>query len=98
LLRSRPGLVAHYRERYSWLSIDEYQDVDALQYSLVRLLAPPQGNLCAIGDPDQAIYGFRGADVSFFLRFRRDYPAAREVHLTRNYRSTRVILDASAQV
>jgi superfamily I DNA/RNA helicase len=98
LLQERPDLAAHYRERFRWISIDEYQDIDALQYALIRLLAPPDGNLCAIGDPDQSIYGFRGADVGFFLRFREDYPGARVVHLTRNYRSTSTLVEAACQV
>jgi len=97
LLRERPDLAARYRERFRWISIDEYQDIDALQYALIRLLAPPPANLCAIGDPDQSIYGFRGADVGFFLRFREDWPAARVIHLTRNYRSTRTLVAAACQ-
>ena len=97
LLRERSDLAARYRERFRWISIDEYQDIDALQYALIRLLAPPTANLCAIGDPDQSIYGFRGADVGFFLRFREDWPAARIVHLTRNYRSTRTLVEAACQ-
>ncbi len=95
LLRERPDLAAAYRERFRWISIDEYQDVDPLQYALIRLLAPPDANLCAIGDPDQSIYGFRGADVGFFLRFRDDWPAARVVHLSRNYRSSRTVVEAA---
>jgi DNA helicase-2/ATP-dependent DNA helicase PcrA len=97
LLRERPDLAAFYRERFRWISIDEYQDIDPLQYALVRLLAPPDGNLCVIGDPDQSIYRFRGADVGFFLRFREDWPGARVVHLTRNYRSSRVLVEAACQ-
>ncbi|HSF40282.1 MAG TPA: UvrD-helicase domain-containing protein, partial [Thermoanaerobaculia bacterium] len=97
LLRDRPDLAAFYRERFRWISIDEYQDIDALQYGLIRLLAPADGNLCAIGDPDQSIYGFRGADVGFFLRFRKDFPGARVVHLTRNYRATRTLVEAACQ-
>ncbi len=97
LFRGRQDLAALYRERFRWISIDEYQDIDALQYALIRLLAPAESNLCAIGDPDQSIYGFRGADVGFFLRFREDYPAARVVHLTRNYRSTSTLVAAACQ-
>jgi superfamily I DNA/RNA helicase len=97
LLEARPDLAALYRERFRHLSIDEYQDVDALQYALVRLLAPPGGNLFAIGDPDQSIYRFRGADVGFFLRFREDWPGARVLYLTRNYRSTRTLVEAACQ-
>jgi uncharacterized protein (TIGR00375 family) len=95
LLRDRPDLAAAYRARFQWISVDEYQDVDPLQYALIRLLAPPDANLCAIGDPDQSIYGFRGADVGFFLRFREDWPGARVVHLSRNYRSSRTVVEAA---
>jgi DNA helicase-2/ATP-dependent DNA helicase PcrA len=97
LLRSRPDLAEAYRRRFPWISVDEYQDVDPLQSALLRLLAPAGANLCAIGDPDQSIYGFRGADVGIFLRFRADYPEARVVHLTRNYRSTRTLVEAACQ-
>jgi superfamily I DNA/RNA helicase/PHP family Zn ribbon phosphoesterase len=95
LLRADPELTAGYRARWQWISVDEYQDVDETQYRLLRLLCPADGNLCAIGDPDQAIYGFRGADVGFFLRFQADFPAARVVRLTRNYRSSPTILRAA---
>jgi DNA helicase II / ATP-dependent DNA helicase PcrA len=92
------ALAALYRSRWPWISVDEFQDVDAQQYRLLELLAPPAANLCVIGDPNQAIYGFRGADASCFDRFRQDYPAARIVHLKRNYRSTGTIVTAAAQV
>ncbi len=98
LLSDEPALVAEYRRRWPWLFVDEYQDVDATQYALLKLLAPPDGNICAIGDPDQAIYAFRGADVGFFLRFATDFPTARTVRLSRNYRSTAPILAAAMQV
>ena len=97
LLQNNPDLVDRCRSRYPWVSIDEYQDIDASQYALVRLLVPADGNLCAIGDPDQAIYGFRGADVGYFQRFREEFPAARTIHLERNYRSTQTIVDAALQ-
>lgn len=95
LLVEHADLVEHYRDRFRWVCVDEYQDVDELQYRLLRLLCPPGGNLCAIGDPDQAIYSFRGADVGFFLRFRQDFPGARLVSLTRNYRSSPVIVSGA---
>lgn len=98
LLESHPDLAEAYRRRFRYLSIDEYQDVDARQYRLVRALVPPDGNVCAIGDPHQAIYGFRGADVAFFHRFEQDFPAATVVRLRRNYRSGRPIVVASTQV
>ena len=98
LLKGNPDLADHYRSRYRWVSVDEYQDIDAAQYRLVRLLVPADGNLCVIGDPDQAIYGFRGAEVGYFQRFREDFPAARTIALTRNYRSTQTIVDAALQL
>ena len=97
-LTADAALVARYRDRFRWISVDEFQDVDEQQYRLLTLLAPPDGNLCVIGDPDQAIYGFRGADASCFDRFRQDYPAARVVRLARNYRSSGTIVTAAAQV
>jgi uncharacterized protein (TIGR00375 family) len=97
LLSASPSLADEYRSRWRWIFVDEYQDVDPTQYALLRLLCPPDGNLCAIGDPDQAIYSFRGAEVSFFLRFGSDFTDARMVRLTRNYRSSAPILAAAAQ-
>jgi DNA helicase II / ATP-dependent DNA helicase PcrA len=97
LLRSAPDLVAAYRRRWSWTFVDEYQDVDPAQFDLLRLLCPADGNLCAIGDPDQAIYAFRGADVSHFQRFAADFVDARVVRLARNYRSSAPILATAVQ-
>lgn len=97
LLRGAPDLVAAYRRRWSWTFVDEYQDVDPAQFDLLRLLCPPDGNLCAIGDPDQAIYAFRGADVAHFQRFAADYVDARVVRLARNYRSSAPILATAIQ-
>jgi DNA helicase II / ATP-dependent DNA helicase PcrA len=98
LLDGNPDLAAAYRARFGCLSVDEFQDADAREYRLLTLLAPPPGgNLCVIGDPRQAIYGFRGADASCFARFRADYPSAAEVALPRNYRSSGTIVAASSQ-
>ena len=97
LLTDDPDLARTYRQRWDSVSVDEYQDTDETQYRLLRLLVPADGNLCAIGDPDQAIYRFRGADVGFFLRFGVDYPTATRVSLTRNYRSTAPIVAAAVQ-
>jgi uncharacterized protein (TIGR00375 family) len=83
--------------RWPWVFVDEYQDVDQSQYELLRQLVPADGNICAIGDPDQAIYSFRGADVRFFLRFAQDFVDARVVRLTRNYRSSAPIIAAAVQ-
>ncbi|WP_349305931.1 UvrD-helicase domain-containing protein [Pseudofrankia sp. DC12] len=95
LLTAEPELAEGYRRRFRHVWVDEYQDVDEAQYRLLRVLCPPAGNLTVIGDPDQAIYSFRGADVGFFLRFEQDFPAARRAALTRNYRSTGTIVAAA---
>ncbi|MBG6139684.1 uncharacterized protein (TIGR00375 family) [Longispora fulva] len=97
LLSADPVLADRYQARWPWIFVDEYQDVDEAQYKLLTLLCPPDGNLYAIGDPDQAIYAFRGADVKYFLRFAEDFPQARTVRLTRNYRSAAPILAAAVQ-
>lgn len=97
LLRADKKLVRRYRDQWQWIFVDEYQDVDDVQYELLRLLSPADGNLCAIGDPDQAIYSFRGADVGYFLRFSADFTDARLVRLNRNYRSSAPILAAAVQ-
>jgi DNA helicase II / ATP-dependent DNA helicase PcrA len=97
LLAGDAALAARYRERLGFVAVDEYQDVDELQYRLLRLLTTPDANMCVIGDPDQAIYGFRGADVGFFLRFAEDFPAATTVRLTRNYRSSPAIVAGALQ-
>ena len=97
-LESDAGLLTHYRQQYPWVCIDEYQDVDEQQVRLIKLLVPPDGNICAIGDPNQAIYRFRGADVRFFTQFTEDFPHAQVVRLTRNYRSDRNIVRLSSQV
>jgi DNA helicase-2/ATP-dependent DNA helicase PcrA len=97
LLGEDPALAAGLRARWPLVSVDEYQDIDASQYAQLRLLTGDGSGLTVIGDPDQAIYGFRGADVGFFLRFVEDYPAATRVQLTRNYRSAPVILAGALQ-
>jgi DNA helicase-2/ATP-dependent DNA helicase PcrA len=96
-LAGDPALAAGYRERFGFVAVDEYQDVDELQYRLLRLLTTPDANLCVIGDPDQAIYGFRGSQVGFFLRFATDFPGATTVRLTRNYRSSPAIVAGALQ-
>jgi ATP-dependent DNA helicase UvrD/PcrA len=97
LLNNEPRVAAALRDRWRSISVDEYQDIDASQYALLRLLAGDGAGLTVIGDPDQAIYGFRGADVGFFLRFGRDYPGASTVQLTRNYRSSPAIVASALQ-
>jgi uncharacterized protein (TIGR00375 family) len=97
LLGDDPALADRLRRRWPLISVDEYQDIDASQYALMSLLSGDGGGLTVIGDPDQAIYGFRGADVGFFLRFGEDYPGATTVQLTRNYRSAPVIVAGALQ-
>src|SRR5207302_10542599 len=97
LLREHPELAAGLRARWPQVSVDEYQDIDPVQYELLRLISGDGAGLTAIGDPDQAIYGFRGADVGLFGKFIADFPAATTVELTRNYRSTPVIVAAAMQ-
>jgi ATP-dependent DNA helicase UvrD/PcrA len=97
LLRENPAVAASLRERWPLVGVDEYQDIDAAQYALLRLLAGDGSGLTVIGDPDQSIYGFRGGDVRFFLRFGTDYPGATTAPLTRNYRSTPAILTSALQ-
>ncbi|MDR3437088.1 UvrD-helicase domain-containing protein [Telmatospirillum sp.] len=98
ILATHADIAAAWRDRFSYLSVDEFQDVDEQQYRLLCLLAAPDGNICVIGDPNQAIYGFRGADAGCFERFSQDFPTARTESLGRNYRSTGTIVTAAAQV
>ncbi len=98
LLKAHPDLVDHYRSVYRWLSVDEFQDVDHHQYQLIKLLVAPDGNVCVIGDPDQAIYGFRGSDATRLQQLRDDFPSAQTIQLTQNYRSTQTIVDAALQL
>ena len=98
LLENHPNVLAAIHERYRWITVDEYQDLNAAQHRLLRLLTAGGANLCVIGDPDQAIYGFRGADYRYFLSFDQDYPQAIRRQLGQNYRSSQVILDAATQV
>jgi DNA helicase-2/ATP-dependent DNA helicase PcrA len=98
LLQGKEEIRELLQQRFGWISVDEYQDVDAAQYRLLRLLVSARANICAIGDPDQSIYGFRGSDPRFFHRFQQDYPGARLFTLTANYRSGSSIVQASSQV
>ena len=93
-----PEVLAHYRRRWSYVLVDEYQDTNRVQYQLVTQLAREHGNLCVVGDPNQSVYGWRGADVRNILDFERDFPNASVVKLERNYRSRRPILDGASAV
>jgi DNA helicase-2/ATP-dependent DNA helicase PcrA len=98
MLRESTAAREKWRQRFQYLHVDEYQDTNRVQYELLRLLTGPHHNLCVVGDEDQSIYRWRGADVSILLSFSRDFPAARVVKLERNYRSTQNILDAAGAV
>ncbi|RJP32371.1 MAG: DNA helicase PcrA [Actinobacteria bacterium] len=93
-----PMVLEHYQERFSHINVDEYQDTNPAQYRLVKLLSGHRRNLCVVGDDDQGIYSWRGADLRNILEFENDYPDAKVVRLERNYRSTRVILEAANHV
>ncbi len=93
-----PILKAKLAARYQHLFVDEYQDINQAQYRIIQALAPENGSLCVIGDPDQSIYGFRGSDSRYFNRFVEDYPRAETLSLKKNYRSTKTILKAAYQV
>ncbi len=95
LLRDDPVIANELRARWPRISVDEYQDIDAVQYDLLRMISGDGAGLTAIGDPDQAIYRFRGADVGIFGRFAADFPGATTVELTRNYRSSPEIVTAA---
>ncbi|HEY8155993.1 MAG TPA: UvrD-helicase domain-containing protein [Myxococcota bacterium] len=104
LLRTRdlfarfPEVLRHYRTRFQYVFVDEYQDTNRVQYELVRQLAGEHGNLCVVGDPDQSIYAWRGADLRNILDFENDHPGAQVVTLERNYRSTQPILTGASGV
>jgi DNA helicase-2/ATP-dependent DNA helicase PcrA len=98
LLRGQPELCEELSFRFRYVLVDEFQDTNHVQYQLVRLLSSQHGNLCVVGDDDQSIYGWRGADIRNILDFERDHPGALVVKLEQNYRSTQTILDAAGAV
>jgi len=98
VLKEFPEARAAWQNRFRYIHVDEYQDTNRVQYDLLRLLVGESRNLCVVGDEDQSIYRWRGADVGNILRFDEDYPGARVVRLEENYRSTQIILDAAAGV
>jgi DNA helicase-2/ATP-dependent DNA helicase PcrA len=98
LFDEAPDVLRYYQQRWHYLHVDEYQDTNRPQYLWVKALAAARGNLCVVGDDDQSIYSWRGADVRNILEFERDWPDATVVKLERNYRSTQLILDAAHAV
>ncbi len=98
LLKSSAEVRERYQRRYQYVLVDEYQDTNRPQYELMKLLAGEHKNVCAVGDEDQSIYSWRGADIRNILEFEKDFPNARIVRLEQNYRSTQVILEAAGAV
>jgi len=98
LLKAIPEVRERYNRRYKYLLIDEYQDTNRPQYELMKLLAGPARNVCVVGDEDQSIYSWRGADIRNILEFEKDFPDVRTIRLEQNYRSTQIILEGASAV
>jgi DNA helicase-2/ATP-dependent DNA helicase PcrA len=98
LLRDVPEVRERYNDRFNYLLVDEYQDTNQLQFALIRLLTEAQQNICVVGDPDQSIYRWRGADITNILKFEEHFPSAKVIRLEENYRSTQNILDTASGV
>ena len=96
LFQEHPDVLAQYQQRFAFMLVDEYQDTNVAQYLWLRLLAQGSRNICCVGDDDQSIYGWRGAEVDNILRFETDFPGAKVIRLERNYRSTGHILGAAS--
>jgi ATP-dependent DNA helicase UvrD/PcrA len=98
LLQECPGVAARYQERYVHVLVDEFQDTNVAQYQIVKLIAARHRNICVVGDEDQSIYSWRGANFRNVMNFEADFPGARVILLEQNYRSTKTILDAARRV
>lgn len=95
IFRTHPDVLESYRDRFRYILVDEYQDTNQSQYAWLKLLAEPRRNLCCVGDDDQSIYSWRGAEIANILRFEKDFPGAKVIRLEQNYRSTSHILAAA---
>ncbi len=98
MLQNNPDILSYYQNKFQYIHVDEYQDTNHAQYTLVNMLAKRFNNLCVVGDADQSIYGWRGADMQNILDFEKDYPDATTILLEQNYRSTKNILQAANSV
>ena len=98
LLKNNIDIQKHYQERWQYIHVDEYQDTNTIQYKIIKLLANIHNNICAVGDGDQNIYSWRGADMKNILNFEKDFPGAKVILLEKNYRSTQNILQASHEI
>lgn len=98
LFTSRPDLLKLWQEKFQYVLIDEFQDINQVQYDVIKMLAAPQNNLFVVGDDDQSIYGFRGADAKLMFQFQKDYPDAKQILLDINYRSTENIVKNALKV
>ena len=96
ILLSNPDILANYQNRFKYIMVDEYQDTNVTQYLFLRLLSQTHKNLCCVGDDDQSIYSWRGAEIENILRFEKDFPECQTIRLERNYRSTANILAAAS--
>jgi DNA helicase-2/ATP-dependent DNA helicase PcrA len=98
LFRMYPDILEKYRERFQYILVDEYQDTNHIQYRLVKMLSEGHRNVCVVGDEDQSIYSWRGADITNILDFEKDFPETRVIKLEENYRSSKTIVQAASQV
>ncbi|WP_396653055.1 ATP-dependent helicase [Metabacillus arenae] len=98
LFKQEPHILKKYQERFHYFLVDEFQDINPIQYEMIKMLSAKSGNLCAVGDDDQSIYAFRGSDPSIILNFKKDFPNAEIVHLKKNYRSSHPIVSTAKQI
>lgn len=98
LFQTYPDILEKYQDRFQFISVDEYQDTNHIQYLLVKMLAAKHRNLCVVGDEDQSIYSWRGADITNILDFEKDFPECKVIKLEQNYRSTKTIVEAASHV